>query len=136
MAEDDRPTEPADELFAGRRIELTDPRAMRAYAHPVRLALSGLLRRHGPRTATQAALRRGDHALDVRSQRGRAGVAAGGRLRRPVAAAHRGPAAPAARPQALVRPCAPRITGEAQAPDGARQVTLIGFAFADRDDRP
>src|SRR5262245_56618800 len=37
------------------RIELTDPRAMRAYAHPTRLALVGLLRREGPRTATQAA---------------------------------------------------------------------------------
>jgi DNA-binding transcriptional ArsR family regulator len=37
------------------RIELTDPRALRAYAHPTRLALVGLLRREGPKTATQAA---------------------------------------------------------------------------------
>lgn len=36
-------------------IELTDPLALRAYAHPVRLALVGLLRREGPLTATQAA---------------------------------------------------------------------------------
>jgi predicted ArsR family transcriptional regulator len=43
-----------------RTIELTDPRAMRAYAHPVRLALIGLLRRHGPMTATQAAARLGE----------------------------------------------------------------------------
>jgi predicted ArsR family transcriptional regulator len=36
-------------------IELTDPVALRAYAHPVRMALTGLLRREGPLTATQAA---------------------------------------------------------------------------------
>src|SRR4029079_11525063 len=36
-------------------IELNDPRAMRAYAHPVRMALIGLLRQRGPLTATQAA---------------------------------------------------------------------------------
>jgi predicted transcriptional regulator len=34
---------------------LTDPRALRAYAHPVRLALVGLLRTEGPLTATRAA---------------------------------------------------------------------------------
>ena len=33
---------------------LTDPRALRALAHPVRLALLGLLRLHGPLTATRA----------------------------------------------------------------------------------
>ncbi|MBO0776983.1 MAG: helix-turn-helix transcriptional regulator, partial [Actinobacteria bacterium] len=33
---------------------LTDPRALRALAHPVRLALVGLLRREGPLTATRA----------------------------------------------------------------------------------
>ena len=43
-----------------RTIELTDPRAMRAYAHPVRLKLLGLLRTHGPMTATQAAARLGE----------------------------------------------------------------------------
>jgi hypothetical protein len=59
MAEDDRPSGPDDPL-AGRGIQLTDPRAMRAYAHPVRLALIGLLRRHGPLTATQAAARLGE----------------------------------------------------------------------------
>jgi DNA-binding transcriptional ArsR family regulator len=37
------------------RTELTDPRALRAYAHPTRLALVGLLRREGPKTATEAA---------------------------------------------------------------------------------
>jgi DNA-binding transcriptional ArsR family regulator len=36
-------------------VELTDPVALRAYAHPVRMALTGLLRREGPLTATQAA---------------------------------------------------------------------------------
>ncbi|WP_405773845.1 winged helix-turn-helix domain-containing protein [Streptomyces sp. NBC_00859] len=36
-------------------VRLTDPRALRAYAHPTRMALVGLLRRDGPQTATQAA---------------------------------------------------------------------------------
>ncbi len=35
-------------------IRLTDPRALRAYAHPIRLALVGALRREGPLTATRA----------------------------------------------------------------------------------
>ncbi len=35
-------------------IRLTDPRALRAYAHPVRMALIGLLRSEGPLTATRA----------------------------------------------------------------------------------
>ena len=43
-----------------RTIELTDPRALRAVAHPVRLELIGLLRRRGPMTATQAAARIGE----------------------------------------------------------------------------
>ena len=38
-----------------RSVRLTDPRALRAYAHPTRLALAALLRRDGPQTATQAA---------------------------------------------------------------------------------
>lgn len=37
-----------------RTVELTDPRALKALAHPVRLELMGLLRRGGPLTATQA----------------------------------------------------------------------------------
>lgn len=37
------------------RRQLTDPRALRAYAHPFRLTLIGLLRREGSMTATQAA---------------------------------------------------------------------------------
>jgi predicted ArsR family transcriptional regulator len=41
-------------------VELTDPRALRALAHPTRLALIGLLRREGPHTATQAAQRLGE----------------------------------------------------------------------------
>jgi predicted ArsR family transcriptional regulator len=39
---------------AERTIKLTDPRALRAVAHPTRLTLVGLLRREGPLTATQA----------------------------------------------------------------------------------
>jgi DNA-binding transcriptional ArsR family regulator len=38
-----------------RTVELTDPRALRAMAHPTRIELIGLLRRGGPLTATQAA---------------------------------------------------------------------------------
>jgi Helix-turn-helix domain len=38
-----------------RRVtRLTDPRALRAVAHPIRLSLIGVLRREGPLTATQA----------------------------------------------------------------------------------
>lgn len=35
-------------------VKLTDPRALRAVAHPTRLKLLGVLRRIGPLTATQA----------------------------------------------------------------------------------
>src|ERR1700691_4692285 len=38
-----------------RSVRLSDPRALRAYAHPTRMALVALLRRDGPHTATQAA---------------------------------------------------------------------------------
>ena len=43
-------------------IKLTDPRALRAYAHPTRMGLMGLLRRSGPLTATQAGERIGESA--------------------------------------------------------------------------
>ncbi|HZM76957.1 MAG TPA: helix-turn-helix domain-containing protein [Candidatus Limnocylindrales bacterium] len=42
-------------------VSLADPVALRAYAHPLRLALVGLLRREGPLTATQAAARLSDN---------------------------------------------------------------------------
>ncbi|MGA5064714.1 winged helix-turn-helix domain-containing protein [Streptomyces exfoliatus] len=45
--------QPADEQ--PRSIRLTDPRALRAYAHPLRMTLVGLLRANGPFTATRAA---------------------------------------------------------------------------------
>lgn len=38
-------------------VDLTDPRALRALAHPTRLRLVGLLRREGPLTATAAGAR-------------------------------------------------------------------------------
>ncbi len=38
-----------------RSVELSDPHALRALAHPLRMTLLGLLRREGPLTATQAA---------------------------------------------------------------------------------
>lgn len=45
-----------EEKVRGRTVtRLTDPRALRAYAHPVRMALMGLLRTEGPLTATRAA---------------------------------------------------------------------------------
>ncbi len=37
-----------------RTVQLTNPRALRALAHPIRLELISLLRRGGPLTATQA----------------------------------------------------------------------------------
>lgn len=37
------------------QVHLTDPRALRAYAHPTRMTLVGLLRQEGPFTATRAA---------------------------------------------------------------------------------
>jgi DNA-binding transcriptional ArsR family regulator len=43
-----------------RITRLTDPRALRAYAHPTRMALVGLLRREGPFTATRAAVLTGE----------------------------------------------------------------------------
>jgi DNA-binding transcriptional ArsR family regulator len=43
-----------------RAVELTDPRALRALAHPTRLELIGLLRQHGPMTATQTGDRIGE----------------------------------------------------------------------------
>jgi predicted ArsR family transcriptional regulator len=43
-------------------MELSDPRALRAYAHPIRLKLVGLLRRSGPLTATQAGEKIGESA--------------------------------------------------------------------------
>jgi DNA-binding transcriptional ArsR family regulator len=43
-----------------RQIVLTDPRVLRAVAHPTRLRLVGLLRQEGPLTASQAAERLGE----------------------------------------------------------------------------
>jgi DNA-binding transcriptional ArsR family regulator len=50
------------ELASGqqRSVKLTDPRALRAVAHPIRLELIGLLRRSGPLTATEAAKQIGE----------------------------------------------------------------------------
>jgi predicted ArsR family transcriptional regulator len=50
------------ERAAHSTVKLTDPRALRAVAHPTRLALVGLLRREGPLTATQAGERIGESA--------------------------------------------------------------------------
>jgi DNA-binding transcriptional ArsR family regulator len=45
-----------------RTVQLTNPRALRALAHPIRLELISLLRRGGPLTATQAGERIGESA--------------------------------------------------------------------------
>ncbi|MGW1926347.1 winged helix-turn-helix domain-containing protein, partial [Streptomyces massasporeus] len=47
--------DPQPEGEQPRSIRLTDPRALRAYAHPLRMSLVGLLRSSGPFTATRAA---------------------------------------------------------------------------------
>jgi predicted ArsR family transcriptional regulator len=41
-------------MTSEKTLTLTDPRALRALAHPTRLKLVGLLRKQGPLTATQA----------------------------------------------------------------------------------
>jgi hypothetical protein len=55
MADPQQPQQPAA-LDSPRRsvTKLTDPRALRALAHPLRLSLVGLLRREGAITATRA----------------------------------------------------------------------------------
>ena len=182
----------------GRTIELTDPRAMRAYAHPIRMALLGLLRTHGPMTATQAAERLGESSgtcsfhFRQLAKYGFCEEAGGGKGReKPWRAtatfttwsstpadperadaeyhlnvvvvqryfdlitrwlANRGEESPEwqralgfadlALPltadelnglrddvQALIRPYVARITGEAEAPEDARRVNLVHFAF-------
>src|SRR4051812_44821566 len=192
-----------DELLPGRTIELTDPRAMRAYAHPVRLALIGLLRRSGPMTATQAAKRLGESSGTCSfhfRQLAKYGFCeeapgAGGRAKpRRAAAVGAGGGTEGGDPQpgdaeqhlnlvvtqryfeqvtrwladrgedtpewqraagfgdislpltaeeldalrrdveALVRPYVPRLTGEAEAPPGARRVTLVHFEFPEPED--
>jgi DNA-binding transcriptional ArsR family regulator len=49
-------------MSTSRTVQLTDPRALRALAHPVRMDLMGLLRRGGPVTATQAGEEIGESA--------------------------------------------------------------------------
>lgn len=41
-------------MSGSRTVQITDPRALRALAHPIRLDLISLLRQGGPLTATQA----------------------------------------------------------------------------------
>ncbi|MFE5483991.1 winged helix-turn-helix domain-containing protein [Streptomyces sp. NPDC056527] len=70
-----------------RSISLTDPRALRAYAHPTRMTLVGLLRRSGPFTATRAAELTGEsvascsYHLRILAKYGLVEVAPGGRGR-------------------------------------------------------
>ena len=54
--QDDRAGEATRNLASPPRVatRLTDPRALRAMAHPIRLSLIGVLRREGPLTATAA----------------------------------------------------------------------------------
>src|SRR5277367_3001468 len=55
MATEEESRGPEEEPHGRTVSRLTDPRALRAYAHPVRMALVGLLRTEGPLTATRAA---------------------------------------------------------------------------------
>ncbi|WP_418957001.1 winged helix-turn-helix domain-containing protein [Streptomyces tritici] len=70
-----------------RSVRLTDPRALRAYAHPTRMTLVGLLRRSGPFTATRAAELTGEsvascsYHLRILAKYGLVEVAPGGRGR-------------------------------------------------------
>ncbi len=49
------PKVPEEGPRQGRAREISDPRSMRAFAHPVRIALIEALRREGALTATRAA---------------------------------------------------------------------------------
>jgi hypothetical protein len=188
-----------------RTIELIDPRAMRAYAHPVRMALIGLLRTRGPITATQAAARLGESSgtcsfhFRQLAKYGLCEEAPGGKGRekpwRATAAfttwtsspadpdlveaehhlnlvvlqryfdqitrwfAKRGKddpewqrlfgfgdlgvpltadelAALRRDVEALLRPYIARVTGEDEAPEGARRVTFVHFAFPEPEEGP
>ncbi|ONK14417.1 helix-turn-helix domain-containing protein [Streptomyces sp. MP131-18] len=57
MENDNEPAapEPSAGPFAQSHVRLTDPKALRAYSHPTRMQLVGLLRLRGPLTATEAA---------------------------------------------------------------------------------
>ncbi len=57
MENDSESTAPAESGVppARSQVRLTDPKALRAYSHPTRMQLVGLLRLQGPLTATEAA---------------------------------------------------------------------------------
>jgi predicted transcriptional regulator len=55
QAESTRQAESTGQARGRTVTRLADPRALRAYAHPVRMRLIGLLRTEGPLTATRAA---------------------------------------------------------------------------------
>jgi|tagenome__1003787_1003787.scaffolds.fasta_scaffold20538042_2 hypothetical protein len=187
----------AHDDFSDRTLELTDPRAMRALAHPIRMALLGLLRTVGPMTATQAGEELGESSgtcsfhFRQLAKYGFCEEAGGGKGReKPWRAtatftswktpedlegaeaeyhlslvvlqhyfdklsrwlATRNEEMPEWRDafgygdvmvpltadelerlgrdvEALVRPYLPRMTGEAEAPEGARRVNLVYFRF-------
>ncbi|MGW6057791.1 winged helix-turn-helix domain-containing protein [Streptomyces sp. NPDC055189] len=87
MSETSDPIDAAGSHFPPRSIRLTDPRALRAYAHPTRMTLVGLLRQSGPFTATRAAELTGEsvascsYHLRILAKYGLVEVAPGGRGR-------------------------------------------------------
>ena len=61
--------EPNEPTGARSVTKLSDPRALRALAHPIRLALVGMLRQEGPLTATRAAALLGESSASGPSWR-------------------------------------------------------------------
>ena len=59
------PSGPGAEPGSRSVTKLTDPRALRALAHPIRLALVGMLRQEGPLTATRAAALLGESSASA-----------------------------------------------------------------------
>jgi DNA-binding transcriptional ArsR family regulator len=126
-----------------RTVQLTNPRALRALAHPIRLELISLLRRGGPLTATQAGERIDESPsscsfhLRQLAKYGLVEEAGGGHGReRPWRAtaistewAARGSDDEADAATALLEPYLKRLEAREPPREGARPVSVIALAF-------
>ena len=128
--------EPGRRPLHERSIELTDPRAMRASAHPVRMALIGLgdselsaAERHLDASVLERYRARIAQWLETRADEPPEWQRATGfgDLSVPLTAAELERLRDDV--QALLGPYLGRVTGEDEAPEGARRVELIQFAF-------